>query len=218
VSRSIESKELTALAELIGKTFDQMRIAARTSVERAMEIGDLLITARDHPGMKHGMWESWLKKNCAMSAGTARRYIELAEARSDIEAKLKSANLSVLTMGAAKALTKMSEGPGGRSEARAQVKVLHAPSSSKTSLNSLAWSEATRDQRRHFLEAIGAASLVEALSAECRIRLALELQRIHNNKPPTIELQTNSGTSPEIAGTWSTPANRNGANAETLTP
>ena len=50
---------------------------AGKAVERALEAGDLLILAKART--EHGLWQSWLKKNCpAISVRTAQDYMRVA--------------------------------------------------------------------------------------------------------------------------------------------
>src|SRR5262249_36631285 len=85
----------------------------RSSVGHAIDVGELLKEAKDRVG--HGNFEAWLKEHCNLSFRTARRYMKLAENRTEIEAQFKSANVADLTLsGAQRLLTHGGSGGGGR--------------------------------------------------------------------------------------------------------
>ena len=92
------------LAKAINEKIAQMTASARTSVQRAMEIGDLLIEAKKRVG--HGKFEKWRNDYCQLSPATARRCMELAENRPELEKQLagKTLNLSDLNLTAARRL------------------------------------------------------------------------------------------------------------------
>ena len=92
------------LAKAINEKAAQMAACARTTVQRAMEIGDLLIEAKKRVG--HGKFEKWRNDHCQLSPATARRCMELAEQRPELEKQLstKTLNLSDLNLTAARRL------------------------------------------------------------------------------------------------------------------
>jgi hypothetical protein len=81
------------LAKAINEKIAQMTASARTSVQHAMEIGDLLIEAKKRVG--HGKFEKWRNDHCQLSPATARRCMELAEQRPELEKQLNSKTLNV---------------------------------------------------------------------------------------------------------------------------
>jgi hypothetical protein len=92
------------LARAINEKVAQITSSLRTSVARAIETGDLLIVAKKKVG--HGNFERWVAGNCQLSPATARRWMELAEKRPEIEKQLaaKSLNLSDLNLSSARRL------------------------------------------------------------------------------------------------------------------
>ena len=97
------SNSLTDLAARI-RTYHEATVAAlKSSVENAMNAGDLLIEAKAQ--LKHGQWLPWLAKNCVISERTAQLYIKLAKHRATIEKEMKSAiGVADLTLNEAAAL------------------------------------------------------------------------------------------------------------------
>ena len=80
------------LAKAINEKYSQIVSSLRTSFIRAVEIGDLLVEAKERVG--HGNFEGWLIAHCQFSFSTARRYMKLAEDRSKIEEQLKQETAS----------------------------------------------------------------------------------------------------------------------------
>jgi DUF3102 family protein len=75
----------------IARLHQEILAAARTSVEKAIRIGELLTAAKSK--LRHGEWLPWLRKNVVFSERTARNYMRCFESR-DL---LKSATLADLT-------------------------------------------------------------------------------------------------------------------------
>jgi hypothetical protein len=92
------------LARAINEKVAQMAISARTSLARAIEIGELLIEAKRR--LAHGKFEKWRDDHCQLSPATARRCMEFAEKRPELEKQLaaKTLNLSDLNLTAARRL------------------------------------------------------------------------------------------------------------------
>jgi hypothetical protein len=81
------------LAKAINERLSSMLTSFRMSVQRAIEIGELLVEAKDRVG--HGKFEKWLTTNTTLPYRSAARYMNFAKKRSEIEAQLgKSANLA----------------------------------------------------------------------------------------------------------------------------
>jgi hypothetical protein len=70
----------------------------------AIETGALLIEAKKRVG--HGNFERWVANNCELSPATARRWMELADKRPELEKQLtaKTLNLSDLNLSSARRL------------------------------------------------------------------------------------------------------------------
>ncbi len=82
------------LATTIKSKVSTMLFNYKSSIERAMEVGDLLTEAKARVG--HGNFEAWIKDHCSMSYRSARRYMQMARDRSKIEPELKLANVASL--------------------------------------------------------------------------------------------------------------------------
>jgi hypothetical protein len=75
--QGIGSNSLPELASRIVREHEAIQIAPHV-VPRAIELGKLLIEAKNHDG-QYGKWATWLKENCkGMSDRTAQRYMNLA--------------------------------------------------------------------------------------------------------------------------------------------
>jgi hypothetical protein len=81
------SNSLTDLAQRIREWDRTVKRLLQHSVCYAMNAGDLLIEAKQHPQLKHGQWLPWLKHCCSLTERTAQRYMRLARNRATIEAK-----------------------------------------------------------------------------------------------------------------------------------
>ncbi len=140
---------LAALAETIRREHSAVGHAAINMLAHAMAAGDALAAAKAK--VTHGNWAQWLRRETDLSERTAQRYLQLAAARAQLDANpSRATDLSITG-----ALRVLGNTPRPRSTTRA----------AKTArvLCSLAWRDATLAQRRHFLNAIGLASLLEAL-------------------------------------------------------
>jgi hypothetical protein len=93
---SAADMKLPELTRAIKDRVAQITSHLRTSVACAIETGALLIEAKKRVG--HGNFERWVANNCELSPATARRWMELAEKRPELEKQLsaKSLNLSDL--------------------------------------------------------------------------------------------------------------------------
>jgi hypothetical protein len=79
---------------------------ARTSLDKAIRIGELLITVKDT--LKHGEWHQWIEDNAPFSRKTSDRYIFVFERRDE----LKKVNVTHLTDAYALMLTHNGNGNG----------------------------------------------------------------------------------------------------------
>ena len=101
------------LAKAINAALSQMMASARITLARAIEIGELLVIAKDRVG--HGNFEAWVTDHCQLSYRSARRYMTLARDRTEIEAQAKMANVANLNVTTAQRLLappKKQEGSG----------------------------------------------------------------------------------------------------------
>jgi Protein of unknown function (DUF3102) len=76
------SNSLTDLAFRIRKYHEATVASLKSTIESAMNAGDLLIEAKAK--LKHGQWQVWLKDHCAIPSRTARHYMRLANARASL--------------------------------------------------------------------------------------------------------------------------------------
>lgn len=67
----------------INRLHSEIIEAARTSLEKAIRIGELLSDIKS--GLQHGGWLTWLKENVAFHDRTARRYIKVYEQRDKLD-------------------------------------------------------------------------------------------------------------------------------------
>ncbi len=75
----------------IHRLHDEILSHARTSLDKAIRIGDILTTVKST--LKHGDWLPWIKEHAPFAERTARRYLFVFEKR----AELKSANVTDLS-------------------------------------------------------------------------------------------------------------------------
>jgi hypothetical protein len=143
-------KDLSALAAQICAAHLAVGRALGNALDHAMTAGDALIAARGQ--VKHGEWAFWLKRHCDLHERVARRYVQLAKARPVLEAK--QTRESVLTLGVALKFIGEAKSANGSSSSQRPAKPV---------LSTLAWSEATPEQRQHFLDGIGLISLLAAI-------------------------------------------------------
>jgi hypothetical protein len=96
--------KLPELTRAIKDKVAQITSHLRTSVACAIETGALLIEAKKRVG--HGNFERWVSDNCQLSPATARRWMELANKRPELEKQLaaKTLNLSDLNLSSARRL------------------------------------------------------------------------------------------------------------------
>ena len=73
-----ESNRLPVLAAQIRDDLKLVRQSAFAMAERMLSIGKALIEAK--ASVAHGEWNAWLEDNVAMSARSARRYMQLVKA------------------------------------------------------------------------------------------------------------------------------------------
>jgi hypothetical protein len=91
------------IAKAINERMSAMISSFRTSVQRAIEIGELLVEAKKRVG--HGKFEKWLTTNTTLPYRSAARYMKFANSRPEIETQLgKSANLADLNLTTAQRL------------------------------------------------------------------------------------------------------------------
>jgi hypothetical protein len=100
---ALSEMKVPDIAKAINERMSAMISSFRTSVQRAIEIGELLVEAKKRVG--HGKFEKWLTTNTTIPYRSAARYMKFAKERTEIEAQLgKSANLADLNLTTAQRL------------------------------------------------------------------------------------------------------------------
>jgi hypothetical protein len=111
------SAELLVAVTEINRLHSEICDLARTSIENAVRIGELL--AEQKASLNHGEWLPWLKVNVRFTARTASNYLRVFENR----LRLKSETISDLT-DAYNALTEHTEEPADPTK-RPQISIKH---------------------------------------------------------------------------------------------
>ena len=83
------SNYLPVLATKINNAHRQAREAAKVSLQRAIEVGEYLIEAKEQVG--HGDWLAWLTDNVAFSDRSAQAYMQCARHKDEINTKTAAA-------------------------------------------------------------------------------------------------------------------------------
>ena len=149
------STDLTTLAGRVHAALASAGHATTNLIGHLCDAGDALIAAKD---ARPKGWLKWLERECNMSADKAERYMCLARHRHELD----SARARNLSLSAALRLIKGQPSP----RARRNRKETTPPS-----LSTLAWSEASPEARRQFLDAIGLVDVLEAMPPDWRAEL-----------------------------------------------
>ena len=153
-----------ALAKIARDAHQAICNAADNIVRGAITAGAALLKLKST--VKHGEWGHYLPRHCGYGERTAQVYMRIAEHRELFETKAQHAAvlslrgaLSLISKGANKS---SDDKPGKSAKAAA-------------ALSSLAWSSATAEERRRFVDAIGLISWLAAMppswSAELERRI-----------------------------------------------
>jgi hypothetical protein len=145
--------DLVVLATAVRTAHAAVAISARHVFEHAMAAGDALLAAK--AALPHGQWRQWLDRHCRLSERHAQRYMLLARKRAILETNpTRVADLSV------RGALRLLKGQG-------------APTSTPTrsKLSVAAWSAASPEVRRQFLDEIGLTSLLDAVPPGWRNRI-----------------------------------------------
>jgi hypothetical protein len=102
---------LDELANGIKDKHSKVLFSFQSSVTHAMEVGDWLNAAKSK--VKHGGFETWVQTHCQLSPRTARRYMEMAKDRTQIEARLAAKTANLADLNAQHLLTDQSGGGNG---------------------------------------------------------------------------------------------------------
>ena len=79
MKRKARNHELANVPAEINRLHSEIIEAARTTIEKAIRIGELLTRAKRDAG--HGTWGSWMKSNLNFSERSAQRYMRLFDKR-----------------------------------------------------------------------------------------------------------------------------------------
>jgi DUF3102 family protein len=146
--------DLSVLAEQTRAHIQVGNHAVANGVAFWMAAGDILLAAKAQ--IPHGGWLKHLK-DCDLSEDKAERYMHLARHRAELE---NSARVRNLTLTGALRLIHGTK-PGRKPKPPATV----------SKLDPLAWSDASADERRHFLDAISIDSVLKAMPPSWRSAL-----------------------------------------------
>jgi hypothetical protein len=102
---------LDELANGIKDKHAKVLFSFQSSVTHAMEVGDWLNAAKSK--VKFGDFERWVQDHCQLSPRTARRYMEMARDRTQIEGRLAAKTANLADLDAQRLLTDQSGGGGG---------------------------------------------------------------------------------------------------------
>jgi hypothetical protein len=146
----VKTDDRKTLVEIIRASHQAVRNAAHNILREAITAGEALLKLKESVG--HGEWGHYLRRHCELSERTAQVYMRLAEHRAKLEANpQRAADLSL--RGALKLIGKEPD-KGGKSAKSAKA---------TASLSTLAWSNATAEERQRFVTGIGLVSWLAAI-------------------------------------------------------
>jgi hypothetical protein len=131
-----------ALIEAVKVAHQAVCNASRNVLSQAIIAGTALLKLKKL--IKHGEWRHYLQRHCELSERSAQAYMRIAEHRELLEANpQRAADLSL--RGALKLISNATDKSAKPAKS----------AKATTMLSSLAWSNATADERRRFVDAIG---------------------------------------------------------------
>jgi hypothetical protein len=152
--------DLQQLAATIRTAHGAAAEAANSILSHVLTAGCALIAAQQ--AVPKGQWELWLRHNCKLTERHARRYMALTRAY-DASGHTVSGDLTDLSLrGLMRHLTPPEKRPSGERPSGSE-KAKPSKLATKGVLSTLAWSDATIAERRHFLDGAGLASVREAM-------------------------------------------------------
>jgi hypothetical protein len=157
--------DLQALAEIARHHHQNVTTAAANMLDSAMAAGDALIAIENSRKVRHGEWTSWVPRNCGLNPRTAARYMQLARARPVLEPNRSRA--TDLSIAAALKLIAVKKDAAPKKNAK-------KPAKPAVVLSTLAWSDATLEQQRHFLDGINLDSVLAAAPSTWTLELFLK--------------------------------------------
>jgi len=144
----VKTDDRKELVEIIRTSHQAVRNAAHNILREAITAGEALLKLKTSVG--HGEWGHYLRRHCELGERTAQIYMRLAEHRAELEANpQRAADLSL--RGALKFIGKEPNKDGKSAK------------SATTSLSTLAWSNATAEERQRFVDGIGLVSWLAAM-------------------------------------------------------
>ena len=84
---------LPGLTARINEEHAQCEAAARTALEHAFKVGELLVEAKAQ--VSHGQWVPWVEANCSFSTRTAQGYMRVFSRRAELSKTQRAAPLSL---------------------------------------------------------------------------------------------------------------------------
>jgi hypothetical protein len=195
---AVAGQLLADLAQQIQAEHQAAVAALRTSAERAMAAGDLLIKAKGH--VPHGQWAEWVERNCKMSYRAARTYMQLAQDREAVESKM--AELGQFDLSIAGAL-KLISGPP---RARNTLPAVTAPPLQPDRLKAGAtykdvvevWDRLPPAARIKFFDAIGLSAILDNIPDKWRRDVEVRLSNW--DYPPPVWRKINPNAAEPAAG------------------
>jgi hypothetical protein len=146
----VKTDDRKALVEIIRTSHQAVRNAAHNILCEAITAGEALLKLKASVG--HGEWGHYLRRHCELGERTAQVYMRLAEHRAELESNSqRAADFSL--RGALRFIDKEPD-KDGKSAKSAKA---------TTSLSTLAWSNATAEERQRFVDGIGLVSWLAAM-------------------------------------------------------
>jgi len=173
VSAPASLDALGALTATVHKEHEAAVVSMSYALEHAMAAGEALQKIKDI--LPHGRWLPWLRRECKrseqtldrpLSERTAQNYLRLAAGRPVLLANpQRAADLS--QRGALELLKQKSNSSAPAKASRENPK----PRKAASSFDALGWwSNASLEERRHFINGVGLRELLEATPAAWRAR------------------------------------------------
>ena len=162
--------DLAGLAGTVRTALANAARAGATMLGHFLTVGDALIAAKDR--VDHGHWRTWLEQECDLSERTALRYMQLARGR----AHLNSPRVANLSLSGALRVIKAAK-PSRAQQLATAIRPRSAAARRTGGFYGLSdarawWSAATLEERRRFIDGIGAKGVDAAIPPAWGLRLA----------------------------------------------
>ena len=163
---------LAELAAVVCAEIQKCRTSMANALAAAMNAGDALIAVRPKVE-ERGFWTKWLRENCYIAESTAKLYIQLAQHRDEIEARILD-GVQLSLRAARKLISKPPPEPPPEPEPEpehhsadddaARIHQFFAQASGAEILGCMR--AARPDLIRRFLDALGVDDLLECMSGD----------------------------------------------------